>query len=64
VLDQITYLNSSDAPPPRCRSITRSTTATPAAQGSGGALAAIGNVIVDITAANDAPDVTPDAPAR
>ena len=54
-MQQIAYSNSSDAPPANVQIDWRFDDGNSGTQGSGGALQAVGNITVDITAVNDAP---------
>ncbi|MEZ6057924.1 MAG: tandem-95 repeat protein [Planctomycetaceae bacterium] len=58
ILRQITYANSSDAPPASVQLNWTFSDGNSGAQGSGGALMATGSTTVTITAVNDAPVVT------
>ncbi|TMJ01411.1 MAG: hypothetical protein E6G97_16135 [Alphaproteobacteria bacterium] len=62
VLDQVTYSNTSDAPPSSVQIDYTLNDGNAGSQGSGGALAANGSITVSITPQNDAPDVTPNLP--
>jgi len=57
-MQQIAYANSSDTPPASAQIEWAFSDGNLGAQGSGGALTATGNVIVNITAVNDAPVFT------
>ncbi|MFM7738691.1 MAG: hypothetical protein ACKO9H_04750, partial [Planctomycetota bacterium] len=57
-MQQIAYANSSDAPPSSVQIDWTFSDGNSGAQGTGGALTATGNVIVNITAVNDAPTIT------
>jgi hypothetical protein len=54
-IQQIAYANSSDAPPSNVQINWTFSDGNNGAQGTGGALTATGNVVVNITAVNDAP---------
>ncbi|MCX7401454.1 MAG: DUF4347 domain-containing protein, partial [Planctomycetales bacterium] len=60
-MQQIAYANSSDAPPASAQINWTFSDGNSWAQGTGGALTATGNVIVNITAVNDAPVLNPSA---
>ncbi|CAN5827646.1 hypothetical protein BH11PSE8_BH11PSE8_11700 [soil metagenome] len=62
VLQSICYGNSSDAPPASVQIDWTFDDGNTGAQGTGGALSATGSTVVTITAVNDAPVLTPDAP--
>lgn len=55
ILRQLTYANSSDAPPASVQINWTFSDGNTGSQGSGGALTATGSVVVNITANNDAP---------
>ncbi|MFO0699340.1 MAG: DUF4347 domain-containing protein, partial [Nitrospira sp.] len=57
-MQQITYTNSSDAPPASVQINWTFSDGNVGAQGSGGALTATGSVTVNITAVNDPPTIT------
>ena len=61
-LQQITYSNTSEDPPASVNIEYTLNDGNTGAQGSGGALTAIGSVTVDIEAVNDAPVATDDGP--
>ncbi|MFN9366117.1 MAG: hypothetical protein ACK6CE_15155, partial [Planctomycetota bacterium] len=54
-MQQIAYANSSEAPPANVQIDWSFSDGNSGAQGTGGALTATGNVVVNITAVNDAP---------